>query len=237
MQQNITFRKSPPSLESLSDGQIVFAMEPNKGVCMYTRQAGQIWLTEFNNKRSVKALDNIKVRGDSTFDRKLTANTLEARNLSYNKFTDYRMFGHNFKHNLTTASIFLPWQTATANTDPDMDDDRNALLVPFRMTLYKLLFRSDRISAYTANITFSLVKQDERDQVEDTIASYRYIGGLTEDGTHIINSSDWILEPSYDSPTVEVGNKVGLKMTPEIDPAGSISWYITSVWKIEVDLS
>ena len=237
MQQNITFRKSPPSLESLSDGQIVFAMEPNKGVCMYTRQAGQIWLTEFNNKRSVKALDNIKVRGDSTFDRKLIVNKLEARNLSYNKFIDYRMFGHNFKYNLTTASVFLPWQTAAENTGPDMDDDRNALLVPFRMTLYKLLFRSDRITTYTANITFSLVKQDERDQVEDTIASYRYIGGLTEDGTHIINSSDWILEPSYDSPTVEVGNKVGLKMTPETDPAGDISWYITSVWKIEVDLS
>ena len=237
MQQNITFRKSPPSLESLSDGQIVFAMEPNKGVCMYTRQAGQIWLTEFNNKRSVKALDNIKVRGDSTFDRKLTANTLEARNLSYTKFTDYRIFGHNFKYDLTTASIFLPWQTAAENTGPDMDDDRNALLVPFRMTLYKLLFRCDRLTTYTANITFSLVKQDERDQVEDTIASYRYIGGLTEDGTHIINSSDWILEPSYDSPTVEVGNKVGLKMTPETDPAGDISWYITSVWKIEVDLS
>ena len=237
MQQNITLRKSPPSLESLSEGQIVFAKERQKGVCMYTRQGGQIWSVPFSNNAGSSVFNKVIVKGDSSFNNKLTADRLQARNLSYNKFTDYRMFGHNFKYNLATDSIFLPWQTAAENTGPDMDDDRNALLVPFRMTLYKLLFRSDRISAYTANITFSLVKQDERDQVEDTIASYRYIGGLTEDGTHIINSSDWILEPSYNSPTVEVGNKVGLKMTPEIDPAGDISWYITSVWKIEVDLS
>ena len=237
MQQNITFRKSPPSLDSLSEGQIVFAKERQQGIRMYTRQGGQIWSVPFSNNAGSNVFNKVIVKGDSSFNNKLTVDRLQARNLIYNKFIDYRMFGHNFKYDLTTASIFLPWQTAAENTGPDMDDDRNALLVPFRMTLYKLLFRSDRISAYTANITFSLVKQDERDQVEDTIASYRYIGGLTEDGAHTINSSDWILEPSYDSPTVEVGNKVGLKMTPEINPAGDISWYITSVWKIEVDLS
>ena len=237
MQQNITFRSTPPSLESLSEGQIVFALAPNKGVCMYTRQAGQLWLSEFSKSRAVKSLDNINVKGNSFFDGTLTANNIEARNLRYNKFIDYRIFSHNFEYNITTSSIFLPWQTAAENTDPDMDDSRNAIVVPFKMTLHKLLFRCDRLTGYTSNITFSLVKQDEGDQVEDTIASYRYMDGLTEDGSHTINVSDWNLESGYDSATVDIGDKVGLKMTPETDPAGTTSWYITSDWKVEVDLS
>jgi len=58
VQQNITLRNSPPSLESLSEGQIVFAKERQQGVRMYTRQGGQIWSVPFSNNTGLKVLNN-----------------------------------------------------------------------------------------------------------------------------------------------------------------------------------
>ena len=85
MQQNITFRNSPPSASSMRDGQIVFARN-SKGVAMYTKQGSQLFHTQFNSSSNV----------DKTFN-KITPNIVEARDLSYTKFTDYRTFQHTFQ--------------------------------------------------------------------------------------------------------------------------------------------
>ena len=46
-----------------------------------------------------------------------------------------------------------------------------------------------------------------------------------------INKSDW-----NNTPTVEAGDKVGLSIQASTDASGSIDWYITSVWQVEVVL-
>ena len=235
MQQNITLRKSPPSLESLSEGQIVFAKERQQGVRMYTRQGGQIWSVPFSNNTGLKVLNKVIVKGDSSFNNKLTADTLEARNLSYNKFIDYRPFPHNFSENLGTALRYIPWEGPTDNTD--IDDARRSYLAPFKMTLHRILFRPETISDSGADITFGLVKQIDGSTDRKVVATGTYTNTISSNTYNILNKSDFLINAPFDDLSIEIGEKVGIYIQPKADPAGSIDWFITSVWKTEVDLS
>ena len=71
MQQNITFRNSPPSASSMRDGQIVFARN-SKGVAMYTKQGSQLFHTQFNSSANIDKSLN-----------KITPRSVEAGDLSY----------------------------------------------------------------------------------------------------------------------------------------------------------
>ena len=66
-QQNIVLRRTPPSSESLSEGQIVFSQAPNKGLSMYTKRNGQLWETSFYRKSHKRIIDSLEVRGKSEF--------------------------------------------------------------------------------------------------------------------------------------------------------------------------
>jgi len=223
VQQNITFRNSPPSASSMRDGQIVLARN-SKGVAIYTKQGSQLFHSQFNSSSHVDRSLN-----------KISPNIVEAKNLSYTKFTDYRPFPHNFSENLTTAARYLPWEGPTDDTT--MDDARRAYLAPFKMTFHRMLFRPETISDSGADITFGLVKQIDGSTDRKTIATTTYTNSILSNAYNIINKSDFLINAPFDDLSIEVGEKVGIYIEPESDPAGSIDWYITSVWRIEVDLS
>ncbi len=52
-QQNTVLRRTPPSANSLAEGQIVFALNPNRGLSMYTKRKGQLWEPSFYKKRAL----------------------------------------------------------------------------------------------------------------------------------------------------------------------------------------
>ena len=223
MQQNITFRNSPPSASSMKNGQIVFARN-SKGVAMYTKQGSQLFHTQFNSSSNV----------DKTFN-KITPNIVEARDLSYTKFTDYRTFQHSFSHDINDDKHYLP----AGSTDiGDNVRTFTTYLAPFKMTFHKLLVRPATLTA-TANYAFTIEIAKDGSANAYELGSYTHRNVLlTDDETHfVINGSDFFINAPYDSLSADIGQKVAITMRADADPTGSTYWTITSVWKIEVDLS
>ena len=185
MQQNITFRNSPPSASSMKDGQIIFARN-SKGVAMYTKQGSQLFHTQFNSSSNV----------DKTFN-KITPNIVEARDLSYTKFTDYRTFQHTFYDDIATAKHYLPW----GNTEEGSNmRTYTSYLVPFKMTFHKLLIRPSTLTA-TANYTFTIDITKDGSSTSYELGSYTHRNVLlTDDETHfLINGSDFFINAPYDN--------------------------------------
>ena len=223
MQQNITFRNSPPSASSMRDGQIVFARN-SKGVAMYTKQGSQLFHTQFNSSANIDKSLN-----------KITPRSVEAGDLSYTKFTDYRTFQHSFSHDINDDKHYLPWGST------DIGDNVRTFttyLAPFKMTFHKLLVRPATLTA-TANYAFTIEIAKDGSANAYELGSYTHRNVLlTDDETHfVINGSDFFINAPYDSLSADIGQKVAITMRADADPTSSTYWTITSVWKIEVDLS
>jgi hypothetical protein len=228
-------RNIVPSRNSMKEGQTVIAKDPKKGFTIFVKQGSELYSIPLGSSNKGGVFDNVTINGSANINNKLIANTIESRNLSYTKFIDYRPFPHNFSENLTTAARYLPWEGPADDTT--MDDARRAYLAPFKMTLHRILFRPETISDSGADITFGLVKQIDGSTERKTIATTTYTNTISSNTYNIINQSDFLINAPFDDLSIEVGEKVGIYIEPESDPAGAIDWYITSVWKTEVDLS
>jgi len=205
-----------PSLNGMVEGQIAIEKKSNSQLAIYRKKFGQLWKSYMSNN------------GDQYVDRTLTANTLKYSH----KFIDYRMFSHNFSENLSTSERFLPWVGPTDNTN--MNDARNSLLVPYNMTCHKILFRPETLTSdpTSANLTFTIVRQDDGDANVDTVATFQYTTNNISSNTLLtINESDF-----NNQPKVETGMKVAIKIQFDGDPASTIDYYITSVWRVEVEI-
>ena len=75
-QQSIVKRRTPPSLNSIAEGQIVFSIDPNKGLKMYTKQGGQLWISSFYKQREGERVDDLLVRGTSRFIKQVVASEI-----------------------------------------------------------------------------------------------------------------------------------------------------------------
>ena len=109
LQQNIVLRRTPPSLNSIAEGQIVFALNPNKGLNMYTKQAGQIFTSSFHKQREDQIMDTVEVRGKAKFLKDLT------------------IYGDL---NLKGATIVGVASTVTTATHQDAYDVRGISIIP-----------------------------------------------------------------------------------------------------------
>lgn len=232
---SIESRNNVPSANSVKEGQVIVAKDPKKGHALYVKKGAELFSIPLSSSKKAEIFDTITVNGISNFNSKIIANTIHSKNFTYSKFIDYRAFPHNFNENLERAVRYLPWEGPTDNTD--MDDARRAYLAPFKMTFYKLLFRPETIDDSSANINFGLVKQKDGSTDIKTIAIATYSNPILSNVYNIINKSDFLINAPFDDLSIEVGEKVGIYIQPEADPASAIDWYITSVWKVEVDLS
>ena len=198
---------------SIPEGSTNFVLSNNKQLAMFKKHKGRLWKTYLTKD------------GNQYVDKTLTANTLKYTN----KFIDYRFFLHNFNRDIGTAEFFLPWVGPTEDTD--MDDARRSFLVPFNMTLNTILIRPETLSDTTADIRIK-VKKEDNDLTVDTVATATYETDDLASNTYFkLNESDF-----DNAPTVEAGDKVGLTILSGADPSGTIDWYITSVWKVEVTI-
>ena len=196
---------------SIPEGSTNFVLSNNRQLAMFKKHKGRLWKTYFSKD------------GNQYVDRTLRTNTLEYTH----KFIDYRFFLHNFNRDIGTSEFFLPWVGPTEDTD--MDDARRSFLVPFKMTLNTILIRPETLSDTTADIRIK-VKKEDNDLVVDTVATATYETDDLASNTYFkLNKSDF-----DNTPTVEAGDKVGLTILSGADPSGTIDWYITSVWRVEV---
>tara|TARA_R100001224_G_scaffold110682_1_gene89587 strand:- start:594 stop:1271 length:678 start_codon:yes stop_codon:yes gene_type:complete len=204
-----------PSLNGMVEGQIAIEKKSNSQLAIYRKKFGQLWKSYMSNN------------GDQYVDRTLTANTLKYSH----KFIDHRTFIHNFSDNIGTDVTFLPWQGT--GEQANMDNATSAFLAPYNMTCQKILFRPESLAGTTtADIVFTIHRQDDGDTNADTVARFTYQPELVSNTLLTINESDF-----NNSPKVEAGAKVGISIVASSDPAGgTIDYYITSVWRVEVEI-
>lgn len=143
---------------------------------------------------------------------------------------EYRFICHNFTRDIIATEYYLPWFNNSLE-DTDMNHASRSLLAPYKMTLYKLYMRPETLSDTSADFTFALDKQDDGDTTVDSVATVTYTTSLASDTMITINKSDW-----NNVPTVEAGDKIGLSIQANKDASGTIDWFITSVWQVEVVL-
>ena len=189
-----------------------------------------------NNKSSQPSLNlkknnllykvSLSPDGNRFVDKKLTTNSLEYTNT----FIDYRIYKHNFSDNISTTEHFIPWQGTGEQTG--MDDATSTLLVPFKMTCHKILFRPESFDTPTANFTFKIKKQDSGDATVDEVASFTYTDTFADNTTIEVKQSDF-----NNTPVVDVGAKASISIQASVNPHGSSKdYYITSVWRTEITI-
>lgn len=198
---------------SLQEGGSFITIE-NGRLAIYKKHKGLKW-------KSYMSSD-----GNEYVDKKLTTNTLEYTN----KFIDYRIYKHNFSDNIGTTEHFIPWQGTGEQTG--MNDATSTLLVPFKMTCHKILFRPESFDTPTANFTFKIKKQDSGDATVDEVASFTYTDTFADNTTIEVKQSDF-----NNTPVVDAGAKASISIQASANPHGSSKdYYITSVWRTEVTI-
>ena len=200
-----------PSVHGMLDGQIAIEKQSNSQLALYRKKYGKLWKSYMSND------------GNQYVDKTLTTNTLKYTN----KFIDYRFIAHNFTADIGTTETYLPWYGISDAAN--MNAVSTAFLVPYKMTLHKLFVRPETISDTSAELTFALDKQDDGDTTVDSIATFTYDTTLASNTLLTVNRSDWTANP-----TVEAGDKIGLSIDASTDPSGTIDWYVTSVWRVEI---
>ena len=198
---------------SLQEGGSFITIE-NGRLAIYKKHKGLKW-------KSYMSSD-----GNEYVDKKLTTNTLEYTN----KFIDYRIYKHNFSDNIGTTEHFIPWQGTGEQTG--MNDATSTLLVPFKMTCHKILFRPESFDTPTANFTFKIKRQDSGDATVDEVASFTYTDTFADNTTIEVKQSDF-----NNTPVVDAGAKASISIQASANPHGSSKdYYITSVWRTEVTI-
>ena len=209
--QNSVEFQGKPSVHGMLDGQIAIEKQSNSQLALYRKKYGKLWKSYMSND------------GNQYVDKTLTTNTLKYTN----KFIDYRFIAHNFTADIGTTETYLPWYGISDAAN--MNAVSTAFLVPYKMTLHKLFVRPETISDTSAELTFALDKQDDGDTTVDSIATFTYDTTLASNTLITVNLSDWSANPS-----VEAGDKIGLSIDASTDPSGTIDWYVTSVWRVEI---
>jgi len=211
-EQPQSFNDGSPAT-NLQEGSSFITLE-NGRLAIYRKHKGLKW-------KSYMSSD-----GNQYVDKKLTTNSLEYTNT----FIDYRIYKHNFSDNIGTTEHFIPWQATGEQTS--MDEATSTLLVPFKMTCHKILFRPEVFTTPTADFTFKIKRQDSGDATVDEVASFTYTDTFADNTTIEIKQSDF-----NNTPFVDVGAKASISIQANVDPHNSSkSFYITSVWRTEIQI-
>jgi|TARA_R110000824_G_scaffold2912_1_gene13224 hypothetical protein len=203
-----------PSSSSMKEGEQIFAKEGNKPLALYKKNKGTLSKVYLSSN------------GNQIVDKKLTTNTLEYKK----RFIDYRMFIHNFQKDLDTDELYLPW---TGVVDTASLKSSTGYLTPFKMTCHKLIFRPPNLTDNTDNIVFAIKKIDNGDNTEDAVCNYTYSTTFVDFTSITIKQSDWSA-----TPTINAGNVAIL--TIDASDTGittsAMEFFITSVWRVEVEV-
>ena len=213
-QDKIQVVKSQPSVNSLREGQEAIYIAKSNRLERYRKEKGRLWVSYMDTDNNYTVNKNLNVGGNLDVKGHILG-------------IQYHFIIHNFTDDLNTDKVYLPWSTSSEGSD--MNSAQRSLLTPYKMTLHKLYFRPETLTDGTANFTFGLDKQDDGDTSVDSIATFTYEATLSSDTMITVNKSDW-----NNTPTIEAGKKAGLFVQSSSDSSGTIDWYVTSVWEVEI---
>jgi len=213
-QDKIQVVKSQPSVNSLREGQEVIYIAKSNRLERYRKEKGRLWVSYMDTDNNYTVNKDLNVGGNLNVKGHILG-------------IQYQFIMHNFTDDLNTGKVYLPWSTSSEGSD--MNSAQRSLLTPYKMTLHKLYFRPETLTDGTANFTFGLDKQDDGDATVDSIATSTYEATLSSDTMITVNKSDW-----NNTPTIEAGKKAGLFVQSSSDSSGTIDWYVTSVWEVEI---
>ena len=212
LQQGIVLRRTPPSLNSIAEGQIVFALNPNKGLNMYTKQAGQIFTSSFHKQREDQIIDDVQVRGRATFLKDIVAQG----NISG---TQVYWYSHNFDYS-GTAKQYIGWNRAASSTGFEV---YSKFIAPYNGRLLKVIARTESLAASTA-IGFHKAADTATDPS----------GTATETVTVTMGAADTSYEFDF---TVTSSFDKGDVLALSIDATNAINdANFTSVWLFDVTI-
>ena len=158
-----------PSVQSMREGEEVLFFNKNGSLSRYRKEKGLLWRSDMNHNGNQFIDNNLQV-GNKTI-----TGILEYKN----KFIDHRIFIHNFSDNIGTDVTFLPWQGT--GEQANMDNATSAFLTPYTITCQKILFRPESLAGTTtADITFTIHRQDDGDTNTDTVARFTYTPTLAD---------------------------------------------------------
>jgi len=214
--QDVTEFNGTPSVGGMSDGQIAIAKSNNKQLAIYRKKYGKLW-------KSYMSYD-----GNEYVDKRLMAEELKFTR----RFTDYKVFTHNFTDDLGTTEHYVPWNSnLEAVTITSTGTDTTGFLAPYKMTLHRLFFRIDTVSQQ-ADLTFKVKRVDSGDTTTDDVATFEYTATISADTTMEVKRGNF-----DNTPVISAGNLIGISITPDADynQAGvSNAHFITSVWETEI---
>lgn len=213
-QDKIQVVKSQPSVNSLREGQEAIYIAKSNRLERYRKEKGRLWVSYMDTDNNYTVNKDLNVGGNLDVKGHILG-------------IQYHFIIHNFTDDLNTDKLYLPWSTSSEGSD--MNSAQRSLLTPYKMTLHKLYFRPETLTDGTANFTFGLDKQDDGDTSVDSIATFTYEATLSSDTMITVNKSNW-----NNTPTIEAGKKAGLFVQSSSDSSGTIDWYVTSVWEVEI---
>jgi len=213
-QNKIRLVTNQPSAGNMREGEEVLYNHVNGMLVRYRKQNGRLWSS------------NMTSNGNTIVDKKLTTNELEYKY----KFTDYKVFNHNFSKNLDTDETYIPWGSTDDKTSLS---SAQGYLTPFKMICHKLIFRPPNLTDNTDNIIFAIKKIDNGDNTEDAVCNYTYSTTFVDYTSITINTLDWSANPVIDSGDLAI-------ITVDASDTGittsSMNFFITSVWKTFIEV-
>jgi len=210
-QDKIQVVKSQPSVNSLREGQEVIYISKSNRLERYRKEQGRLWVSYMDTD------NNFIVDGT------LTVDSLNVKT----KLVSYKIIAHNMNDDIGTGEVFLPWFGILEGAD--LNSVSSSFLVPYSMTLKKIIFRPETISTGTHDLTVRLKKHDDGDTTTDTVATATYTSTLSSNSYIEVVRSDFDNNPKF-----EANKNCGISIQASGDYGGTIDWKITSVWETEI---
>ena len=210
------------SLHGMSDGQISISKNPNKPLAIYRKKFGRLWKSYMSSDGNEIVDKNLSVGGNLNVRGHISGN-------------QFMMFCHNFADDLGTTTHYLPWDSVLESPSEPGGSGSHLVgfLTPYKMTLKKILWRSDVVSQQ-ADFTFKVYRVDSGDTTTDTVATAEYDATIYADTTQELNRSDFDNNPEVPANALAA---LSIHTDADIDQASTgYKHYVTSVWEVEIIL-
>ncbi len=202
------------SINSMSDGQVSISKSNNEQLSIRKKKYGRIYKSYMSSNGNQVVDKNLTVKGNLNVKGRLLGSS-------------YKIIAHNMQDDIGTNPVYLPWFGVSEGTD--LTTQSASFLVPYQMTLEKIMFRPTTITNTSHDLRVRLMKMDDGDTTVDTVATANYTNALASGTLFTVSRSDFDNIPRFG-----IGDNCGIEITATGDYGGDIVWKITSVWEIKI---
>tara|TARA_R100000742_G_C4268914_1_gene87331 strand:- start:13 stop:726 length:714 start_codon:yes stop_codon:yes gene_type:complete len=212
------------SINSMADGQVSIGKSTNELLSIRKKKYGRIYKSYMSSNGNDVVDKNLTVGGNLNVKGHITG-------------SQFILICHNFTDNIGTSEVFIPW--FGVQEAGNLRGVSSSFLVPYSMTLKKLLIRLDAITNGDVDISFRLKKIDDGASTVDTVSTARWNHDSTihSDMGEIAAKTLINVKRSHfdNNPKFEIGDNAGISMQADSSiHSGDILYKITSVWETKI---